>query len=171
MHEKKISLPEVEKMLRDGIHQSAIARQLQVSKQAISKCILRMKRQNEQAALSVNPAVVKAVLSSKIDGMEQLKKINEVVSGEIRLLNKRIKDALGEERENLVLQRLRHVAEIRKQLNLLLDICKELYNAEEVQHFQQTVLDAINEVDENVKNEIIRRLRTLRSARSVFGSG
>ncbi len=169
MFEKKISLPEVEKLLREGIHQSAIARQLKVSKQAISKVVMKLKQQNDQSALSVSPTVVKAIVGSKIDGMRQLKKINDVVIHEINILNKKVKDATEEDRGDLVFQRLKHIAEVRKQLGLLLDICKELYNAEEVQHFQQTVLDTIGEVDENVKNEILRRLKQLRSTQSVFG--
>lgn len=169
MFEKKISLPEVEKLLREGVHQSEIARQLKVSKQAISKVVKKLKRQNDQAAISVSAPVIKALVGSKLDGMKQLKKINDVVIHEINLLNQKIKDAKEDERKSLTAERLKHVAEVRKQLGLLLDICKELYNAEEVQRFQQTVLQTIGEVDENVKNEIIRRLRTLRSARSVFG--
>jgi transcriptional regulator len=168
--EKKIQLPEVERLLREGIHQSEIARQLKVSKQAISKVVKRLKQQNDQAALSVSTPVVKALVGSKIDGMKQLKKINDTVIHEINLLNEEIKKAEGEERENLALQRLKHVAEVRKQLGLLLDICKELYNAEEVQRFQQTVLETIGEVDDNVRDEILKRLKLLRSARSVFGS-
>ena len=185
MFEKKISLPEVEKLLREGIHQSEIARQLKVSKQAISKVVQRLKQQNDQAALSVSPVVARAIVGSKIDGMRQLKKINDVTIHEINLLNQKIKDADAalreinpdeknkngneQEREGLVFQRLKHIAEIRKQLGLLLDICKELYNAEENQHFQETVLDTIGEESEDVKNKIIGRLKSLRSTRSVFG--
>jgi len=171
MFEKKISLPEVEKLLREGIHQSAIARQLKVSKQAISKVVKRLKQENDRSALSVSPPVIKALVGSKIDGMRQLKKINDTVIHEINFLNQKIKNAQGEERETLAFQRLKHIAEIRKQLGLLLDICKELYNAEEVQRFQQTVLETIGEVDENVRDEILKRLKLFRSARSVFGSG
>jgi len=173
MFEKKISLPEVEKLLREGIHQSEIARQLKVSTQAISKVVQRLKQQHAPAALSVSPVVARAIVGSKIDGMRQLKKINDVTIHEINLLNQKIKDLQGngneEEREHLVFQRLKHIAEIRKQLDLLLDICKELYNAEENQHFQQTVLDCIGEVNQEVRDEIIGRLKSLRSTRSVFG--
>jgi DNA-binding transcriptional regulator GbsR (MarR family) len=168
--EKRIHLPEVERLLREGIHQSEIARQLKVSKQAISKVVKRLKQQNDQAALSISPPVVKALVGSKIDGMKQLKKINDTVIREINFLNEKIKKAKEEEREALALQRLKHIGEVRKQLSLLLDICKELYNAEEVQRFQQTVLETIEEVDENVRDEILKRLKLLRSARSVFGS-
>lgn len=185
MFEKKINLPDVEKLLREGIHQSEIARQLKVSKQAISKVVQRLKQQNDQAAVSVSPVVARAIVGSKIDGMRQLRKINDVTIHEINLLNQKIKDVDAafretnldekikdvkeEDREALVFQRLKHIAEIRKQLGLLLDICKELYNAEENQHFQETILNAIGEVDANVKDEIIGRLKSLRSTRSVFG--
>ena len=158
MFEKKIHLPDLEKLLREGVHQSEIARQLKVSKQAISKAVRRLKRANDQAAISVSAPVIKVLVGSKIDGMKQLKKINDVVIHEINLLHQKIKDAEGKERESLIAQRLKHIAEVRKQLGLLLDICKELYNAEEVQHFQQTVLATIGEVDENVKDEIYQAI-------------
>ncbi len=170
MFEKKIDIIELQKLIRDGKSQSEAARLLKVSKQAVNATLKRLKRQNDRSALSVSPPVARALVGSKIDGMRQLKKINDVVIQEINLLNQKIKTAQGEERENLTTQRLKHVAEIRKELGLLLEICKELYNAEEVQHFQQTVLDTIGEESEDVRNEILRRLKLFRSARSVFGS-
>ena len=170
MFEKKINIIELEKLIREGKSQSEAGRLLHVSKQAVNATLKRLKQQNDRSALSVSPPVAKALVGSKIDGMKQLKKINDVVIHEINFLNEKIKNAQGEERENLDAQRLKHVAEIRKQLGLLLDICKELYNAEEVQHFQQTVLDTIGEVDENVRDEILKRLKLFRSARTVFGS-
>jgi predicted transcriptional regulator len=129
MFEKKINILELEKLIREGKSQSETARLLHVSKQAVSVTLKKIKKQNERSALSVSPPVAKALVGSKIDGMRQLKKINDVVIHEINLLNQRIKNAQGEERESLAFQRLKHIAEIRKQLGLLLDICKELYNA------------------------------------------
>ena len=185
MFEKKIDIIKLEKLIRDGNSQGQAARLIGVSKQAVSATLKRLKAQNERSALSVSEPVVKALVGSKIDGMKQLKKINDTVIHEINILNQKIKviDALicdpnldekikngkVEDREALVFQRLKHIAEIRKQLGLLLDICKELYNAEENQHFQETILNAIGEVDANVKDEIIGRLKSLRSTRSVFG--
>ena len=125
MFEKKINIVELEKLIRDGESQSGAARILKVSKQAVNATLKRLKQQNDRSALSVSPPVAKALVGSKIDGMKQLKKINDVVIHEISLLNEKIKTAQGDEREELTTQRLRHVAEIRKQLGLLLDIAKE----------------------------------------------
>jgi len=172
MFEKKIDILKLEKLIRDGNSQGQAARILEVSKQAISATLKKLKAQNERSALSVSEPVVKALVGSKIDGMKQLKKINDTVIHEINILNQKIKDlqgdGKGEERDNLVFQRLKHIAEIRKQLGLLLDISKELYNVEEVQRFQQTVLDTIGEVDENVRNKIVERFGKLRAPQSVF---
>jgi predicted transcriptional regulator len=184
MFEKKINIAELEKLIRDGNSQGQAARLIGVSKQAVSATLKRLKAQNERSALSVSEPVVKALVGSKIDGMKQLKKINDTVIHEINFLNQKIKtvDALicvpaldvkikvekEKEREYLVFQRLKHIAEIRKELGLLLDISKELYNVEEVQRFQQTVLDTIGEVDENVRDKIIERFGKLRAPQSVF---
>ena len=172
MFEKKIDIIKLEKLIRDGNSQGQAARLIGVSKQAVSATLKRLKAQNERAALSVSEPVVKALVGSKIDGMKQLKKINDTVIHEINFLNQKIKDLRGddkgEERDNLVFQRLKHIAEIRKQLGLLLDISKELYNVEEVQRFQQTVLDTIGEVHENVRNKIVERFGKLRAPQSVF---
>jgi predicted transcriptional regulator len=166
--EKRIDIFELQRLIREGNSQGQCARLIGVSKQAVSATLKRLKQENDRSALSVSPPVAKALVGSKIDGMKQLKKINDVIIHEINILNEKIKKAQGEERETLTFQRLKHVGEIRKQLGLLLEICKELYNAEEVQHFQQTVLDCIGEVNEDVQNEIIRRLKLVRSTRSVF---
>jgi predicted transcriptional regulator len=184
MFEKKINIAELEKLIRDGNSQGQAARLIGVSKQAVSATLKRLKAQNERSALSVSEPVVKTLVGSKIDGMKQLKKINDTVIHEINFLNQKIKtvDALicvpdldvkikvekEKEREYLVFQRLKHIAEIRKELGLLLDISKELYNVEEVQRFQQTVLDTIGEVDENVRDKIIERFGKLRAPQSVF---
>ncbi len=168
MFEKKINIAELEKLIRDGNSQGQAARLIGVSKQAVSATLKRLKASNERSALSVSEPVVKALVGSKIDGMKQLKKINDTVIHEINFLNQKIKDSNDGEREDLVFQRLKHIAEIRKQLGLLLDISKELYNVEEVQRFQQMVLDTIGEVDENVRNKIIERFGKLRAPQSVF---
>ncbi len=184
MFEKKINIAELEKLIRDGNSQNQAARIIGVSKQAVSATLKRLKAQNERSALSVSEPVVKALVGSKIDGMRQLKKINDTVIHEINFLNQKIKNLEGDkkgdengqkkgednggERDKLVFQRLKHIAEIRKQLSLLLDISKELYNVEEVQRFQQTVLDTIGEVDENVRNKIVERFGKLRAPQSVF---
>ncbi len=180
MFEKKINIAELEKLIRDGNSQNQAARIIGVSKQAVSATLKRLKAQNERSALSVSEPVVKALVGSKIDGMKQLKKINDTTIHEINFLNQKIKNLQGDkkedenggnngaERDKLVFQRLKHIAEIRKQLGLLLDISKELYNVEEVQRFQQTVLDTIGEVDENVRNKIVERFGKLRAPQSVF---
>ncbi len=168
MFEKKINIAELEKLIRNGNSQGQAARLIGVSKQAVSATLKRLKASNERSALSVSEPVVKALVGSKIDGMKQLKKINDTVIHEINFLNQKIKDSNDGEREDLVFQRLKHIAEIRKQLGLLLDISKELYNVEEVQRFQQTVLDTIGEIDENVRNKIIERFGKLRAPQSVF---
>jgi predicted transcriptional regulator len=184
MFEKKIDIIKLEKLIRDGNSQGQAARLIGVSKQAVSATLKRLKAQNERSALSVSEPVVKALVGSKIDGMKQLKKINDTVIHEINILNQKIKviDALicdpnldekiknekEKERGDLVFSRLKHVGEIRKELGLLLDISKELYNVEEVQRFQQTVLDTIEEVDENVRNKIVERFGKLRAPQSVF---
>jgi len=71
------------------------------------------------------------------------------------------------------------MAEIRKQLELQLDVFKSLYELEAQQDFQTEVLDVIGEVDPNARAEILRRLAHRRlydslltqAGRETVGSG
>jgi hypothetical protein len=86
-------------------------------------------------------------------------------------IEKNIKTATGDQRKELQEQRLRLVAEVRKQLGLLLDIAQALYNAEEVAAFQKSVLEEIGHAAPEVRDRILHRLNERRAIRSTFGFG
>jgi hypothetical protein len=66
---------------------------------------------------------------------------------------------------------LRAMGEIREQLRLQVEIFKTLYDVEAVREFQQVVLQAIGEVDPNVREKIIVNLNKRRAIRSSVQFG
>jgi hypothetical protein len=62
---------------------------------------------------------------------------------------------------------LKAMAEIRQQLGLQLEIFQALYDMKAVQEFQEEVLTAIGEVDNDTRQRIINRLNQKRAIRSA----
>jgi hypothetical protein len=60
---------------------------------------------------------------------------------------------------------LKAMAEIRGQLSLQLDIFKTLYDVEAIAEFQKEVLEAIAEVNRDVRDKIVQRLKQRRALR------
>jgi len=100
--------------------------------------------------------------------MGQLKRINDLINSELDYIETNIQAATGADRKDFQRQRLEHVAEIRKQLSLLLDITKTLFDAEEVAAFQQMILEEIGRAAPEVQDRIVSRLNARRAIRSTF---
>lgn len=168
MSGKKISNLELDQLVREGNGVSEIARKLGVSKGAVSK---RLK--NLRAGITKDVVLRSApqIVDRQLNAMDQLKRINGLINNELDYIEKNIKTAKGDERKELQEQRLKHVAEVRKQLGLLLNIAQALYNAEEVAAFQQTVLEEIGHAAPDVKDRILQRLNQRRAIRSTIGFG
>ena len=165
MAKRKISIIELEQLIRDGNGVSEIAQKLGVSKGAVSK---RLK--DFRVGISKDVALRSApkIVDHKIDAMDQLRRINELINGELDYIEENIKTATGRLREAFQEQRLKHVAEIRKQVSLLLDIAQTLYNAEEVAAFQQIVLEEIGNASTETRDRILQRLNQTRAIRSTI---
>ena len=93
-----------------------------------------------------------------MNAMDELWRINAMVNKELSYLEENIETATEERRKELSEQRLKYVGEIRKQLDLLLDIAQALYNTEEVTKFQQVVIEVIGSVSPETKDRILRAL-------------
>ncbi|RJR42497.1 MAG: helix-turn-helix domain-containing protein [Desulfobacteraceae bacterium] len=164
MTTRKVSFIELEKLLRDGNGVSEIARKMGVTKGTISKA---MKRLNQAVTKDVALRSAPDIVDKKLDAMGQLLKVNRSINKELDYIEKTIKTANKEERLQLQDQKIKHVAEIRKQLGLLLDIAQALYNAEEVQAFQQTVLEVISDASPELRHKILSELQQRRAIRST----
>ena len=168
MPKTKISLIQLEQLVRDGNGVSEIARKLGVSKGAVSK---RLKNLRVGITKDVVLRSAPQIVDRQLNAMDQLKRINTLINSELDYIEKNIETATGEQRKELQEQRLKHVAEVRKQLGLLLDIAQALYNAEEVAAFQQSVLEEIGHAAPEVRDRILQRLNERQAIRSTIGFG
>ncbi len=166
MGKRKISIIELEQLVREGNGVSQIARKLGVTKGCVSK---RLKDLRVGITKDVVLRSAPEIVDRQLNAMDQLKRINGLINSELDYIERNIISAKGEQRKELQEQRLKHVAEVRKQLGLLLDIAQALYNAEEVAAFQKSVLEEIGYASPEVKDRILQRLNERRAIRSTIG--
>jgi len=174
---------------KEGKSQAAAARDLGVSRQAVSKRIIDLRGRTTRAVIVKK---VEDVVDRKIDAMAQLSKINEYANELLDLLMrwnrgdnealqilegqvKRVRVGEGEELEVKEIKfkdprelALKAMGEIRGQLKLQLEIFQALFSLQAAEEFQNVVLETIAEVDPNVRGEIIRRINAQRSVRSTM---
>lgn len=168
MGKGKISLIQLERLVREGNSVSQIAKKLGVAKGSVSKRLKDLKVGiTKDVVLRSAPQIV----DRQLNAMDQLKKINTLINGELDYIEKNIETATGQERKELQEQRLKHVAEVRKQLGLLLEIAQALYNAEEVAAFQESVIQEIGHAAPEVRDRILQRLNERRAIRSTIALG
>jgi len=161
-------MDEVDRLMGEGKSISEAARLLGFSKQAVSKALQKRKGASERVPVKAGPKAV-----SEFEGLRRLKRLMDPVFQEIKFLNseiEKLKDeqVKGEDRKNLNFQRLKYVAEGRKQLALALLIDEKRFSFEEVLKFQNFVLETIGEIDENIRDEILNKLRGERALRRVL---
>jgi IS30 family transposase len=166
MAKGKIDYHQLQGWLDEGLSQARIARRFGVNPSSVHKAI---KRRNLEYAKVANVKAVPAIVENKINILQQIKSINETMHNELEWVKKTIKtEAAEKERIKLQDQMIKFVAEIRKQMSTLLDVSKTLYNAKEVQAFQQIVMNAIGEADPGTKKKIISKLQEERSVRRAI---
>ncbi len=169
MFERKINPIELDRLLTEGLSMSEAGRRMGFTKQAVSQ-FLQKRKQQEQGIK--NPPAKSP--HSEFEGSKVLKKVMSIVTGELRYLDKKISEiteANEEKRPSLNFQRLKYLAEARKQIALVLEIDKERFSIEEVLKFQNFVLEKIGEIDEQTRDQIIEGLRRGKSIRRVFEQG
>ena len=165
MGRKKISFIQLDQLVRKGKSVSEIAKELNVTKSCVSKALKKV-----EVAITKDVALRSApeIVDRQIDAMGQLRKVNDMINSELDYIERNIQTATGAERKDLQRQRLEHVAEIRKQVSLLLDIARTLYDAEEVAAFQKIILEEIGRAAPEVQERIVNRLNERRVIRSTF---
>ena len=164
MFERRLNPILLEKLLAEGKSQSQAARSMGFSKQAVSKFLQRQKGDPK-------PVPVKTGPTSEFEGLKSLKKIMSTVVGELKYLDGEIKTSKGEIRERLNSQRLNYLKECRKQLSFILEIDERRFSLEEVQRFQNFVLEKIGEIDETTREQILESLRRGKSFRRLLNQG
>ncbi|MCF8110887.1 MAG: winged helix-turn-helix transcriptional regulator [Desulfobacteraceae bacterium] len=190
MPDKKINDTKLIRLVDEGVPQVEIAEKLGVSRQAIHK---RLRELRGQTTKVVAARKIEETVDRKIDSINQLAKINDHANW---LLDHLVSWVQGDEVAIQVLEKnarlvnvgtkegpeytteykfkdphelvLKTMAEIRGQLKLQLDIFTQLYSLQAAEEFQNTVLEVIGEISEDVRAEIIRRLNEKRSIRSAL---
>ena len=188
----KISKEALQKCLESGLGVSETARQLGVTKGAISKrakalrIILKGKTSKDVVLFHAG-----GIVTREINAVDQLHKINSHANELLDLLmrwNRGDNEALqilesqvrkvrvrGTDQELTEYRfkdprelAFRAMAEIREQLRLQFEMMKALYDMENVAAFQDEVLTAIGEVAPDVRKQIIENLRKRGAIRKVI---
>jgi predicted transcriptional regulator len=156
---------------KEGLSQSAAAKELGVTRQAVSKRLQELRGKTTKVIVAKK---IEDVVDRKLDAVAQLQKINEYAN---ELLDLLMRWSRGEENAMQALESqipkdprelaLKVMSEIRGQLRLQLDIFQCLYDLKAVQEFQDEVLSAIGDVAPDVRDEIIRRLNKSRVIRTA----
>ena len=186
----KYSDIELQELVRKGLTQAEIARQLRVS--TASVCV-RLKKLNIAVSKDVVLCRAGAVVKKELNSIDQLQKINDNANelldllmrwnrgdnGALQILEsqvRKVKIGRGEDAQEVTEYKfkdprelaLKAMAEIRGQLKLQLEIFQALYDMQAVQQFQAEVLEIIGSVDPETRDEIIRRLTERNALRSTL---
>lgn len=162
---RKISIIQLEKLVREGNGVSQIARKIGVTKGAVSKAL---KRLNVAISKDVTLRSAPQIVKKNLDAMAQLININELINNELSYIEENIKTASTKERKELQDQKLKHIAEVRKQLGLLLNIAQAFYSIEEIKQFRQIVIETIGSVSPELRKKIIDALYQQRAIKSTL---
>ena len=148
----KIDKVKLSQLLRSGKSGKDCAKVFGVTEGAISQA---RKGLNISVVKSVALETAHQVVEKNLNAVDQLLNIN-------RKANTLLEVAIQAKDHDTTLKAMR---EIRGQLELQLEIFKTLYDVQAVADFQREVLTAIGEVDPDVRNLIINRLKEGRALR------
>jgi len=189
MPERKINDSVMLAMLDKGKKQAEVAQFFNVSPQAISD---RLKKLRGGVIRNVVLEAAPKIVEKKINSVEQLQNINAITNQlldqligkdqTISRMAKAVELFLEYEKDptkenfrkikGIILQvnqdkntALKACQEIRGQLSLQLDIFKTLYDVEAVADFKREVLNAIGEIEPEIRSKIIQNLKAKRALR------
>jgi predicted transcriptional regulator len=163
---RRVDPLELQKLAESGKSGREIAQILGVSPPAVSRNLKAL-------GLAKNGDIVlraaRKINQKKLDAMGQLEKINRAIERQLDEIQGELEMASGEQKAGLRDAQIKHTAEIRKQLDLLLQIGKALYNIEEVAAFQKLVLEEIGNESPECRSRILKRLQQRRSTSGLPG--
>lgn len=168
MARRKVDLIALQRLLEQGLTGVQMAQALGVQPPAVCKAL---KKLGLARAQDVTLESAKKINKRKLNAMGQLERINSAIEKQLEEIQKELKTAEGPGKADLRDAQIKHTAEIRKQLALLLDISRTLYDVEQVKNFQEIVLEELNNVEPELRNRVLKRLRERRSTGSLLRSG
>lgn len=152
---QKINDIELDKLLRQGYTTNQLADHFGCSPAAVSQ----RKRKLQKGIVAIT-TLEKAdqVVAAHMDMMGQLRRVNGIVNDQLDLAVKMFDDP---ESNRLAIQQniIKLSAEVRKQQESQVRIFEAGIRAEAQRAFQQELMDLLEEVSPEVRNEFIRRLR------------
>jgi len=168
MAKKKINDDTLLQLIRDGNSPAEAARRLGVGRAAVSK---RLKALKIEVTRDVTLRSAAKLVDRGMDAMAQLQKINDSINAELDWIEEGASGLTGADREKFQAQRLKHVAEIRKQVSIMLDVYRVYSSYGEAKAFRQAVLEAIGECAPEVITSIRQKLREIHAIRSDLDIG
>lgn len=153
MPREKINDKKMLRLIDSGKTQAATGRVLGVTRQAVSKRLQDLRGKTTRCIVTRK---TKEIVNTNLDTISQLKKINNKAN------------QLLDDLKNDPAMAIKIMAEIRGQLKLQLDIFEILFSVQAAQEFQNEVLQAIGEADNETRKRIIDRLNQKRAIRSAI---
>jgi transcriptional regulator with XRE-family HTH domain len=138
---------------KQNLSQSAAARKLGVSRQAVSR---RMQEIRGKTTKIIATKKLAQAIDHKFDVIQQLVGIN-----------KRTLDLLDEAEKKPEFA-LKCIGEVRSQLKLASEIYGQMYSVQAVKEFMETIQEILKDLDEDVLKEFVRRVEKKRSIRSAI---
>lgn len=166
MGKPKIDVIELKRLVDEGLKQVEIAKRLDVTESGVSR---KMKELKLSVASNVTLQKAGEIVDRKIDALDQLFKINQAINGELDWILENTDDTTDKKsRKEWQDQKIKHSQEIRKQLQLQLDIYRTLYDVEAVRGFQKEVIDAIGRASPEIREQIIHNLQERKAIRGAI---
>lgn len=153
MSRPKINDKKLLKLIGSGKTQAEVGRDMGVTRQAVNQRLQELNQRTTKGICTISKNS-REVISNNLDIIGQLKKINDKAN------------QLLDDLENDPNTAVRIMSEIRWQLKLQLDMFEILYSVQAAQEFQNEVLQAIGEADDDTRQRIINKLNQKRSIRS-----
>jgi predicted transcriptional regulator len=134
-------------------NQSEAAKELGVSRQAVSKRLQELRGRQTRA---IATAKIEKSIDAGFDAMQQLMNINTKA---LELLDQ------AEGDPELF---LKCIGEVRQQIKLASDIYERMFNIQAIHDFMGVVADTLREVDPHVYKDFKKRINKHRSVRSAI---
>ena len=152
MHKQKINDANMLRMVNDGIPQADIARKFGVTPSAVCK---RLRELKGRSSYAVAVAKTEAIIDQKLDVIRELNSINE-----------KTKVILADAKDDPQLA-LKAIGSIQQQISLAIDLYEKIYSIDQMNNFNQEVLQVLEECDPNLRKKVIERLNAKASLRSA----
>jgi DNA-binding Lrp family transcriptional regulator len=148
----KIKDTKMLRMVNDNIPQAEIARHFGVSPAAVCK---RLRELRGRTSYAVAASKTAAIIDNKLDVISDLNSINE-----------QTKTILAGAKENPVLA-LKAISSIQQQISLAITLYEQVYSIDQMNNFNQEVLQVLEECDPALRKKVINRLNAKASLRSA----